>query len=105
MRVPIPEIESDELVWRRLQVPVRDVGFVRGLLEASEGLACMFAERGGDVLLVAPASQRSALDELVEDLRRELGAIVTRVSAGGGMTPDASCVEAGRCIDAPETLG
>ena len=89
MRVPIPEVHGDELVWRRVQVPVRDVAFVRGVLEASDGLACMFAERGGDLLLVAPASQEATLDEVVEDFRRELGAIVTRVSGRGGMKADA----------------
>ena len=49
----------------------------------------MFAERGGDLLLVAPASQEATLDEVVEDFRRELGAIVTRVSGRGGMKADA----------------
>lgn len=92
MREPIPEIVGDDMVWRRIQVPVRDVAFVRGVLEASEGLACMFAERGGDLLLVAPTSQEAALDEVVEDFRRDVGAIVTRVSGRGGMKTDASLV-------------
>jgi len=90
MRVPIPTIDDEALVWRRIQVPVGEVGFVRGLLEASEGLASMFAERGGDLLLVSPASQHAALDEMVEDLKRDLGAIVTRASSQGGTQADAS---------------
>jgi len=49
---------------------------VKSILEASEGLACMFAERGGELLIVAPVSRRAELDELVEDLRAELGALV-----------------------------
>jgi hypothetical protein len=84
VRVPLPNIVDESLVWRRIQVPVRDVVFVRGVLEASEGVACMFAEHGGDLMLVAPVSQEKMLDEIVEDLRGEVGAIVTRVSAHGG---------------------
>lgn len=57
-------------------VDARDVTFVKGVVEASEGLACMFAERGGDLLLVAPASRKQELDELVADLAREVGAIL-----------------------------
>jgi hypothetical protein len=57
-------------------VSARDVAYVKSILEASEGLASMFAERGGELLMVAPASRRAELDELVEDLRVELGALV-----------------------------
>jgi len=70
-------IDDDALVWRRVRVPVRDVVHVRAVLDASEGLANMFAERGGDLLLVAPTSQRDRLDELIGDFALELGAIVT----------------------------
>jgi len=54
----------------------RDVVFVKAIIEASEGVACMFAERGGELLLVSSESRRAELDEIVEDLRVELGAIV-----------------------------
>jgi hypothetical protein len=77
VRVPIPQIQDRSLVTRRLLVPARHVAFVKGILEASEGLACMFAERGGELLLVAPASREAELDELVGDLRDEVGAIVS----------------------------
>ena len=76
MRVPLPEVRDDRLVARRVTVPARDVAYVKSILEASEGLACMFAERGGELLIVAPVSRRAELDELVEDLRAELGALV-----------------------------
>lgn len=85
MPVPLPKMDDeDELVWRRIRVQDRDVGFIRGILEASEGLACMFAERGGDLMLVAPVSQEERLDEVIDDLRVELGAIVTERGANGG---------------------
>lgn len=90
MPVPLPTIDDDALVWRRIRVPVKDVGFVRGVLEASEGLACMFAEHGGDLMLVAPSSQEQRLDEVIDDLRVELGAIVTERGANGGRNRDSS---------------
>lgn len=77
MRVPIPEISDRSLVTRRLLVEARHVVYVKGIIEASEGLACMFAERGGELLVVAPCSREAELDELVRDLRDELGAIVS----------------------------
>jgi hypothetical protein len=62
------------LVARRLNVRASDVVLVRGILEASEGLAVMFAERGGELVLAAPSCQAALLDELVADLVSELGA-------------------------------
>jgi hypothetical protein len=50
--------------------------FVKGILEASEGLGALFAEQGGDLLLASPRSLEPALDELVRDLVAELDAIV-----------------------------
>jgi hypothetical protein len=76
MRVPIPRVEDPALVTRRVRLEARHVAYFRGLLEASEGLASMFAERGGELLVVAPASRARELDELLEDVRRELGAIL-----------------------------
>ena len=81
MPYPIPTIDDDALVWRRVRVVEREVVFVRGILEASEGLACMFAEKGGDLMLVAPSSQVERLDEVIGDLCAEVGAIVTDRSA------------------------
>lgn len=62
---------------RRVRVQARHVAYVKGILEASEGLACMFAERGGELLLVACRDREVELDELVRDLGEELGAIVS----------------------------
>lgn len=89
MPVPLPHIDDDQLVWTRIRVS-KDVGYVRGILEASEGLACMFAEKGGDLMLVAPVSQQARLDEIVEDLRVELGAIVTERGTNGGRKRESS---------------
>jgi hypothetical protein len=68
----VPPLLGPGLVVRKLNVRACDVVMVRGILEASEGLGTMFAERGGELLLAAPTCQAAALDELVTDLVREL---------------------------------
>jgi hypothetical protein len=65
-----------ELVERRVTVNARDVVFVKGICEASEGLCAMFAESGGDLVLAAPRSRERELDELVRDLETDFGARV-----------------------------
>jgi len=77
---------SDELVQVRVRVRAPDVVFVKGVLEASEGLGAVLAEPrtpglrgagdgrdGGALVLVAPRSRAQELHELIEDLKRELG--------------------------------
>jgi hypothetical protein len=75
-----PPAERDEsgaeLVERRVSVNARDVVFVKGICEASEGLCAMFAESGGDLVLAAPRSRERELDELVHDLEIDFGARV-----------------------------
>jgi hypothetical protein len=74
-----PSLKRDteaELVERRVSVNARDVVLVKGICEASEGLCAMFAESGGDLVLAAPRSRASELDELVRDLEVDFGAVV-----------------------------
>jgi hypothetical protein len=54
----------------------KDVVFVKGIFEASEGLGALFAERGGDLTISAPLSRERELDELLCDLQNELQAQV-----------------------------
>lgn len=75
---------ADELVQVRIQVSEPDVVFVKGIMEASEGIGAVFAEPrdgqrgkreqrdGGALILVAPRSRELELYELIEDLRVEL---------------------------------
>jgi hypothetical protein len=86
---------TDEFVEVRLRVRSPDVAFVKGIMEASEGVGAVFAEprlsrvpqserdesahRGvpstrdpGALILVAPRSRAAELHELIEDLRVEL---------------------------------
>lgn len=76
----LTELLDDELVVRRLQVKNEDVVFVKGIFEASEGLCAMFAERGGDLTILAPLSRASELDLVLRDLARELSGVLD----GGG---------------------
>ena len=53
----LAELLDDGLIVRRLSVKNEDVVYVKGIFEASEGLCAMFAERGGDLTIVAPVSR------------------------------------------------
>jgi hypothetical protein len=63
---------GEGMVVRRVVVRARDVVFLKGVVEASEGLAAVFAERGGDLAVVAPVDRALELDALLDDLAREL---------------------------------
>jgi hypothetical protein len=59
-----------------VSVRKKDVVYVKAILEASEGIGALFAERGGELVVAAPVSRESALDELLADLVAEIGAVV-----------------------------
>jgi hypothetical protein len=63
------------MVTRHVLVRAKDVVFVKGIVEASEGLAQLFAEEGGDLTLASPACLEADLEALVCDLVREQGAV------------------------------
>lgn len=67
---------SAELATVEVRFPCDVVVLVKGIVEAHEGLATFFAERGGDVVLAAPLSRAAELRELAEDLARELGGLI-----------------------------
>jgi hypothetical protein len=66
------------MVVRRVVMRARDVVFFKGIVEASEGLAAVYAERGGDLQVVAPAERAHELDAMLDDLCAELGALRQR---------------------------
>ena len=74
-------IASAGLFSRRVDVRPADVVYVKGILEASEGLAVVFAERGGELVIASPPDRAAALDELLADLALEIGA---RIDANPG---------------------
>jgi hypothetical protein len=71
-RRPVPPCVGPGMVTRRLVVQSREVVFLKGIVEASEGLAQVFAEKGGELTLAAPADREAELEALVEDLCREV---------------------------------
>jgi Domain of unknown function (DUF4911) len=66
---------GEGLITRGLRVVARDVVFVKGIIEALEGIAVVFAEHGGDLVIAAPVSREKELDLLVDDLCAEVGAM------------------------------
>jgi hypothetical protein len=58
---------------RRVCVPKEQVVFIRGVLEASDGVAFVVALHGGDLTIVGSRSRRSEFEVLMSDLKAELG--------------------------------
>jgi hypothetical protein len=75
------------MITRRLVVRAKDVAFLKGIIEAHEGLAQLFAEGGGDLTIAAPAGREAALDELVRDLAAEFDGILPEAEPEGDPRP------------------
>ena len=56
--------------------------FVKGLVEASDGLAALFSERGGELSVVAPLGREAELNGSLR-IVAELGAEIDRTHASG----------------------
>lgn len=67
---------TEGMITRRLVVRAKDVVFVKGIVEAHDGLAHVFAESGGDLVIAAAKGRADELEDLVSDLARELGGIL-----------------------------
>ncbi|HXN31084.1 MAG TPA: hypothetical protein VN894_04450 [Polyangiaceae bacterium] len=74
-RKSVPPCFGEGMVVRRLVMRARDVVFFKGLVEASEGLAAVFAESGGDLTVAAPEDRARELDALLDEVASELGAV------------------------------
>ena len=66
------------MVVRQVVLPSREVVFFKGVIEASEGLAAVFAEGGGDLSVAAPSDRARELDDLLDVLCAELGGVRVR---------------------------
>jgi hypothetical protein len=64
------------MIERRVILRARDVVFFKGVLEASDGLAAVFAEHGGDLTVSAPEGRQAELDAVLGALSSELGAMI-----------------------------
>jgi hypothetical protein len=56
---------GDGMVSRRIVVMAADAMLVKALVEAHEGVACVFAESGGDLTIAAPADRERELEALL----------------------------------------
>lgn len=61
------------MLVRTLSVRAPDVVFVKGIIEASEGIAVIFAERGGELTIASPQGRGAELAELLSDIAMECG--------------------------------
>jgi hypothetical protein len=74
-RPPLPLGEVCEgMLVRRVDVAPADVVFIKGVLEASDGLGAVFADAGGALTIAAPLGREAELARLLDDLRHECGA-------------------------------
>ena len=73
MGKPVAPCVGPGMVVRRVLVASRDVVFVKGIVEALEGLAQVFAVHGGELTIASPSDRAAELDALVDDLCAELG--------------------------------
>ena len=71
---------GEGLVWRRVVVSARDAMLVKGLVEAHEGVASVFAESGGDLTLASPTDRRLELEALVLAIDEMLAAVSPKPS-------------------------
>ncbi len=51
-----------------LEVPAKYVVFIKGIIEASEGIANLVAEKGGSITLVYPKIRSKEFEILLQDL-------------------------------------
>jgi hypothetical protein len=63
---------------RHIVLRARDVVFFKGIIEANEGLASVFAEHGGDLLVASPVDRERELDSVLEQVCGELAALRVR---------------------------
>jgi hypothetical protein len=78
-KAPVEMLVSG-LITRRVRVPAREVVFVKGVIEASEGVAVVFADHGGDLTIATLPSQKDELDRILHDLASETGALLEQLA-------------------------
>lgn len=71
-RFPRERFVDPTHVVRRVVVEVAQVVYVRGILEASNGVAAVYSEAGGDLTLVTTECRLHELETVLGDLKREL---------------------------------
>ncbi|HEX9620784.1 MAG TPA: hypothetical protein VF989_11655 [Polyangiaceae bacterium] len=69
---PLETLCGPGLVSRRLSVLPAEEVFLKGIVEASEGVAALYTVGSGQLMAVAPESRAWELDELLADMSREV---------------------------------
>ncbi|MBW2525722.1 MAG: DUF4911 domain-containing protein [Deltaproteobacteria bacterium] len=72
MRGAVAKPDYDR-IERHVTVRPSDVVFVKGIVEASRGIATLHADAGGELVLVTTPSLVDELDRLIDDLVDEIG--------------------------------
>lgn len=73
------------MVVRRMSVAPSEVVFVKGIVEASDGVAAVFAESGGEISIVSPIGREAELAELLHDLSLEITPSGARSAPGSDL--------------------
>jgi len=63
-----PPLVGEGMVSRRIVVESADAILVKAIIEAHEGVATVFGESGGVLIIAAPADREQELDALVADV-------------------------------------
>ena len=72
------------LTIRKLNVLAKDVVFVKSIIQASDGICCVFSDGGGELLLAAAEDRAADLHRLADDLELELR--IDSCDSGGSLT-------------------
>jgi hypothetical protein len=69
----VPPLIGEGMIVRKVLVRAEDVVYLKGVLDSQEGLAQVFAESGGDLVIAAPEGRAAELDALLDELIAEVG--------------------------------
>lgn len=68
----VPPLVGEGMAVRKVLVHAEDVVYLKSVLDSNEGLAHVFAESGGDLVIACPEARAAELDELLDELVTEL---------------------------------
>jgi hypothetical protein len=71
-RFPREQFVDPTHVTRRVLVAAEEVVYVRSILEASNGVAAVYSESGGDLTFVTSPCRVAELEQVLLDLKGEL---------------------------------
>ena len=64
------------MVERCVSLPSPEVVFLKGILEAHDGLAQVYAEKGGQLTICTTVEQAEELDALLQSLTKDLPSLL-----------------------------